>query len=162
MQYRLQQITEIQKLLESERQKREKLSRNYKKCLQAVKATEAVLALSFIGLSTVSVAFLSTVSASPAVTVIEAVSLGAVLLFIVGGFVSRHLILKAEKHRKIKLLADKQFNVISDLKRDLIVEEFLKTKKNIQEKFITERLGDISAQENFRSCLNRLSKHRRI
>ena len=32
------------------------------------------------------------------------------------------------------------------IKRDLIVEEFLKTKKNIQEKFITERLGDISAQ----------------
>ena len=43
MQYRLQQITEIQKLLESERQKREKLSRNYIKCLQAVKATEGVL-----------------------------------------------------------------------------------------------------------------------
>jgi len=32
------------------------------------------------------------------------------------------------------------------IKRDLIVEEFLKTKKNIQENFITERLGDISAQ----------------
>jgi len=32
------------------------------------------------------------------------------------------------------------------IKRDLIVEEFLKTKKNIQEKFITGRLGDISAQ----------------
>ena len=47
------------------------------------------------------------------------------------------------------------------IKRDLIVEEFLKTKKNIQEKFITERLGDISAL-NFRSCLNRLPKHRRI
>ena len=109
MQYRLQQITEIQKLLESERQKREKLSRNYKKCLKAVKTTEAVLAISFIGLSTVSVVFLSTVIASPAVTVIEAVSLGAGLLFIVGGFVSRHLILKAEKHRKKKL------NVISDL-----------------------------------------------
>ena len=51
MQYRLQQITEIQKLLVSERQKREKL-RNYKKCLKAVKATEGVLAVSFIGLST--------------------------------------------------------------------------------------------------------------
>ena len=83
--------------------------------MQAVKATEAVLAVSFIGLSTVSVVFLSTVIASPAVTVIEAVSLGAGLLFIVGGFVSRHLILKAEKHRKIKLLADKKLNVISDL-----------------------------------------------
>ena len=35
MQYRLQLITEIQKLLESERQKREKLSRNYKKMLES-------------------------------------------------------------------------------------------------------------------------------
>ena len=32
------------------------------------------------------------------------------------------------------------------IKRDLIVEEFFKTKKNIHEKFITERLGHISAQ----------------
>ena len=31
-------------------------------------------------------------------------------------------------------------------KRDLIVEEFLKTKKNIQDSFITERLGNIGAQ----------------
>ena len=61
-----------------------------------VKATEGVLAVSFIGLSTVSVVFLSTVIASPPVTVIEAVSLGAGLLFIVGVFVSRHLILIAE------------------------------------------------------------------
>ena len=80
--------------------------------MKAVKATEGVLAVSFIGLSVI---FLSTVIASPAVTVIEAVSLGAELLFIVGGFVSRHLILKAEKHHKIKLLADKKLNVISDL-----------------------------------------------
>jgi len=115
MQYRLQQITEIQKLLESEKRKREKLTRNYKKCLKAVKATEDVLAISIIGLSTVSVVFLYTVIASPAVTVIEAVLLGAGLLFIVGGFVSRRLILKAKKHYKIKLLADKQLNVISDL-----------------------------------------------
>jgi len=31
-------------------------------------------------------------------------------------------------------------------KRDLIVEEFLKTKKNIKDSFITERLEDIGAQ----------------
>jgi len=31
-------------------------------------------------------------------------------------------------------------------KRHLIADEFLKTKKNIQDSFITERLGDISAQ----------------
>ena len=46
---------------------------------------------------------------------VSSVSLGAGLLFIVGGFVSRHLILKAEKHHKIKLLADKKLNIISDL-----------------------------------------------
>ena len=100
MEYRLQQITEIQNQLESERQKRGKLSRNYKKCLKAVKATDGVLAVLFTGLSAVSVVFLSALITFPAVTVIEAVSLGAGLLFIVGGFVSRHLILKAEKHRK--------------------------------------------------------------
>ena len=91
--------------------------------LEIVKATEAVLAISFIGLSTVSVVFLSTVIASPAVTVIEAVSLGAGLLFIVGEYVSRHLILKAEKHHNIKLLADKKLNVISDLDGETISEE---------------------------------------
>ena len=32
------------------------------------------------------------------------------------------------------------------MKRDLIVEEFLTMKKNIQNRFISERLGDISAQ----------------
>ena len=31
-------------------------------------------------------------------------------------------------------------------KRDLIVEEFLTMKKNIQNSFIAKRLGDISAQ----------------
>ena len=31
-------------------------------------------------------------------------------------------------------------------KRDLILNEFLKTKKNIQENFLSERLGDISKQ----------------
>ena len=105
MQYRLQQITEIQKLLESERQKREKLSRSYKKCLKAVKAPEGVLAVSFIGLSTVSVVFIyrNCLSCSHG----NRSRIRAGLLFIIGGFVSRRLILKAEKHHKIKLLAHK-------------------------------------------------------
>ena len=48
------------------------------------------------------------------------------------------------------------------IKRDLIVEEFLKTKKNIHEKVITERLDILALKEYFRSCLNRLPKQRRI
>jgi len=70
---------------------------------------------STVGLNTVSVVFLSTVVAAPAATAIEAVSLGAGLLFIIGGFVSRSLIPRAEKHERIKLLADKKLNLISDL-----------------------------------------------
>ena len=73
-----------------------------------VNAAEGALAVSFIGLNTVSVVFLSTVVAAPAATAIEAVSLGAGLLFIIGGFVSRSLIPRAEKHERIKLLADKK------------------------------------------------------
>ena len=51
--------------------------------------------------------------------------------------------------RKFFLLYNKKMSFLKikdPIKRDLIVEEFLKTKKNIQEKFITERLGDINAQ----------------
>ena len=80
-----------------------------------VNAAEGVLVVSFTGLNTVSVVFLTTVVAAPAVTVIEAVSLGAGLLFIIGGLVSRSLIPRAEKHERIKLLADKKLNLISDL-----------------------------------------------
>jgi len=107
--YRLQNIIGIQKQLELERAKRGRLSTNYNKSLKVVNAAEGVLAVSFMGLNTVSVVFLSTVVAAPAVTVIEAVSLGAGLLFIIiGGFVSRSLIPRAEKHETIKLLADKK------------------------------------------------------
>ena len=63
------------------------------------------------------------------VTVIEAVSIGAGLLFIVGGFVSRFLILKAEKHYKITLLADKKLNVISDLVSKALDDETISDEK---------------------------------
>ena len=89
---------------------------------------EGVLAVSFVGLNTVSVIFLSTVIASPAVTVIEAVSLGAGLLF---------LILKAEKHRKIKLLADKKLNVISDLVSKALDDETISDEKVVLSPFKT-------------------------
>jgi len=113
--YRLQNIVDIQKQLEFERTKRGRLSTNYNKSLKVVNAADGDLAVSFMGLNTVSVVFLSTVVAAPAATAIEAVSLGAGLLFITGGFVSRSLKPRAEKHERIKLLADKKLNLISDL-----------------------------------------------
>jgi len=44
------------------------------------------------------------------------------------------------------------------IKRDLIVEEFLKTKKNIQEKFIAERQGDTSAQRELSKLFNPITE----
>jgi len=108
--YRLQNMVEIQKTTRTRKSKTRKI--NYNKSLKAVNAAEGVLAVSFMGLNTVSVVFLSTVVAAPAVTAIEAVSLGA---FIIGGFVSRSLIPRAEKHERIKLLTDKKLNLTSDL-----------------------------------------------
>jgi len=111
--YRLQQIDKIHKKLEVEIAKREKLSANYRKGLKILNATEGVLAVSFLGLNTVSVVVLSTVVAVPTVPAIQAASLGAGLLFIIGGFVRRNLKQRAEKHEKIKLLVDERLNAIN-------------------------------------------------
>ena len=83
--------------------------------MKAVDATKAVLVVTFTGLSTARNVYLSTVVASPAVTAVEAISLGTALLFVICGFVSRNLSPRAEKHEKIKILADKQLSKISDL-----------------------------------------------
>ena len=66
-------------------------------------------------------------------------SLGAGLLFIVGGFVSRHLILKAEKHRKIKLLANKKLNVISDLVSKALDDETISGEEFSLDKFFDKK-----------------------
>ena len=112
--YRHQQITEIQNQLELERAKREKLSANYHKSLKAVDATKSVLVVTITGLSTASVC-LSTVVASPAVTAVEAVSLGTALLFVVCGIVRSNLAPRAVKHEKLKILAEKKLSKISEL-----------------------------------------------
>ena len=51
--------------------------------------------------------------------------------------------------RKIKNIANKNmsFLKITDPKRsDIIVNEFLKTRQNIQQNFLSERVGDLSTQ----------------
>jgi len=49
-------------------------------------------------------------------------------------------------------------NISDPKKRDFIVEEFLKTKKNIQDSYLSERLGDIDIHREMSSCLNRLQR----
>ena len=106
--YQLQQIIEIQRQLELERAKREILSANYHKSLKAVDATKSVLVVTITGLSTASVVCLSTIVVSPAVTAVEAVSLGTALLFVVCGIVRSNLAPRADKHEKITILAPRR------------------------------------------------------
>ena len=49
---------------------------------------------------------------------------------------------------KLKKMANKNMSCleITDHKRDFIVNEFLKTKQNIQQNFLSERVGDLSTQ----------------
>jgi len=101
--------------LQVKRAKREKLTVNYRKSLKIFNATEGVLAVSFLGLNTVSVVILSTIGAAPTVPAIQAASLGAGLLFNLGDFVrtQKNLKPRAEKHEKIKLSIDEQLNAIN-------------------------------------------------
>ena len=46
-------------------------------------------------------------------------------------------------------------------KRDLIVEEFLKTKRNIQDNYLTERLGDFSIQREMSKMFKPITKAQR-
>ena len=65
-----------------------------------------------IGLGVAGVGLLSTIVAAPLVIVMEGMALGTGILSIAGKFVNSKLFAKAEKHKKIQVLA--KLNTISD------------------------------------------------
>ena len=74
------------------------------------------------------IGILSTIIAAPIAIAMEGAALGVGLLSIVGSQVNKKLIQKAEKHDKIKTLADAKLNTISDhiskaLKDDQVSDE---------------------------------------
>lgn len=158
--FRLQRIHDIQRRLELERSKQEELSDKYRRGLKVIDATESVLAASFLSLSTVSVVFLSTVVGAPAATIVEAVSLGAGILFIAGGLVRRNLKPRAEKHEKIKLLVDKKLNVISDLVSKALNDETITDEEyslilTELNKFL-EKKEEIRSEAEKRTAINKI------
>ncbi len=74
--YRLRKINDIQKELESERQKRNLLVEKYKRAVKAIDVTNSTLALLSIGLATVGIGVLSTAVAAPVAIALQ--SAGAV------------------------------------------------------------------------------------
>ena len=112
--YRLQKIGEVQKELDREREKRANLSKKYNRSVKIINGVDNVLIVSTMGLGVAGIGVLSTIIAAPIAIAMEACALAAGFLSIVGGQVNKKLAMKAEKHEKIKTLADAKLNTISD------------------------------------------------
>ena len=113
--YRLHKINDIQKTLELEREKRAALSKKYHRAVKVVDGVDVALITTSLGLGIGGVGLLSTIVAVPAVIVMEGVALATGALSIVGKYINKKFVSKAEKHEKIKVLAEAKLNTISDL-----------------------------------------------
>ena len=112
--YRLQKINEIQKEIALERDKRAHLSKKYHRAVKVISGVDSALIVSSMGLGAAGIGVLSTIIAAPVAIAMEGVALGTGLLSIVGGQTNKKLSMKAEKHEKIKTLAEAKLNTISD------------------------------------------------
>ena len=113
--YRLQKINEIQKEIAEERDKRANLSKKYHRAVKIISGVDNTLIVTSMGLGAAGITVLSTIIAAPIAIAMEGVAIGTGILSIVGRQTSKKLSLKAEKHEKIKTLADAKLNTISDL-----------------------------------------------
>ena len=144
--YRLQKVGEIQKEIENEKKKRIHLSKKYHRAFKTISFVDSSLQASGIALGVVGIGFLSTIAAAPVAIACEGVAIGAGFLSIVGGQVNKKLALKAEKHEKIKVLAESKLNtinsyiskalvdnIVSDSEYELILSELQKFKEMMRE-----------------------------
>ena len=179
--YRLQKINEIQRVLEDEREKRHNLSKKYHKAVKVVGNIDSALVTISMGLSVAGVGILTTVIAVPAVIVMETTALGAGFLGIIGSQFNKMLMRKAEKHEKIKVIAETKLdtingliskaltdNKISDEEYTLILSEVIKyrtmkedvrskTRKSIDEEMRTSLInqGREEARNYFRKMFHK-------
>ena len=144
--YRLQKINEIHKEIENEKKKRIHLSKKYHRAFRIISFVDSSLQASGIALGVVGIGFLSTIAAAPVAIACEGVAIGAGFLSIVGGQVNKKLALKAEKHEKVKVLAESKLNtissyiskaliddIVSDSEYELILSELQKFKEMMKE-----------------------------
>ena len=101
------------------------LSKKYHRTVRIITSVDSALQASGIALGTIGLGFLTTIVAAPVVIAFESVALGAGFLSIFGGQVSKKLSLKAEKHEKIKVLAESKLNTISDYISKALKDRFI-------------------------------------
>ena len=123
--YRLQRISEIQKLLENERDKRQTLSKKYHRVFNTISYIYTGLITVSMGLGVSGIGLLSTIIAAPVVVAMEAAALGIGLLTIGGSFINKKLSSKAEKHLQIKIMAESSLATIQDLISKALIDDYI-------------------------------------
>src|SRR6218665_25213 len=103
--YRLQTFYEIEDETTQERDKRTALCAKYRRSMIIVSVIDNALVVTVMGLSSSGLGVLATVIANPAIAIATGTAVGIGLLIIIGGQVSKRLVLKVAKHEKIKTLA---------------------------------------------------------
>ena len=112
--YRLQEISQLKKRLEEDRDKRATLYKKYHRGVNTLNGIDTALLAAGMGMGIGGVGLLSTIIAAPVV-----LGLGIAILACgaLGGtckFVSRRLAVKAKKHNRIRILAESKLNTIAD------------------------------------------------
>ena len=112
--YRLAKIVEIQKEIETERDKRAVLNTKYRKGVRIINVVDTISDLVALASGAATIAVLSTIIAAPIAVALQALAVGAGMFSVIGRVVNRKLTLKSEKHRQIKTLAEAKLNTITD------------------------------------------------
>ena len=112
--YRLQEISQLKKHLEDERDKRSQLYKKYRRGVNALDGVDTTLLAAGMGMGIGGVGPLSTIIAAPVVLGLEIAALACGVLGATGKFVGHRLEVKARKHDEIRVLAESKLNTISD------------------------------------------------
>jgi hypothetical protein len=120
--YRLQEISQLKKRLEDDRDKRAELYKKYHRGVNALDGIDTALFTACMGMGMGGVGLLSTIIAAPVVLGLEIAALMCGALGMAGKFVSRRLAVKAKKHDQLRVLAESKLNTIADLVSTALVD----------------------------------------
>src|SRR6218665_3492463 len=123
--YRLRKIYEIEEEITQQRDKGTALCTKYRRSIRIISIIDNKLIVTVMGSSSSGLGVLTTVIAAPAIAIATGrpTAVGVGLLIIIGGQVSKKLVLKVAKHEKIKTLAEAKLNTISSLISKALVDD---------------------------------------
>ena len=112
--YRLQEVSQLKKRLEDEKDKRAELYKKYRRGVNALDGVDTALLTVGMGMGVGGVGLLSTIIAAPVVLGLEIAALTCGVLGMAGKFVGRRLAVKAQKHDEVRVPAESKLNTIAN------------------------------------------------